>query len=149
MRKTFSLLALSLGVLFLCTAAHAQPFTVTFTLTCDKGASASLDTNPPTTAQVHLVVVDPLNSNQLDCGVSTLSCGPGNRTSTQDCLNIAFVPTNYTTSVGGVLGAGFLDVTSKDATTNSCIVDNAIPSRNISCSGSGHNGAAISASKPH
>jgi hypothetical protein len=143
-------LLLSLGVLFLCTAAHAQPYSVTFTLTCDHGASASLSTNPADpTVDVRLVVMDQLNTTQFDCGSSTLSCGPNNRTSTQECTGITFLPTTYTTSVNGVLMAGGVSVTSKDAATNFCTVDNAVPSKNISCDGSGHNGAALAASKPH
>jgi hypothetical protein len=155
MRKTFSLLTLSLGVLFFCTAAKAQvtTYTVTFTLTCDKQASATLtpvadDPNPLDNYLATIHVAD-AGVQIYDCGISTMQCDGshgGEKTVTATCTNIPFTPVAFITSFFTTVPT--LGVTNKHG-SNSCISAGAVPSSN-DCNGlgGGGKGATLSASSP-
>ena len=149
MRKTFSLLALSLGVLLFSTAAQAD--TVTFTLTCDRNVTAELK---PTAlngggGSASIWVVNANDTQRESCNITFMQCDGPNKTDTQPCTTPSgFVPAFYFTSDG--LDAT-LTVTAKNGRTNSCIAAGATDGSSFSCDPptGGLKVATLSASSPH
>ena len=140
MNKMLSMLSLAVGMLLVCAPAEAQTTsdpTVTFTLRCDRGVSATLET---------ITVCESLAT----CPVPSqtcfpMSCGLADKSDKQVCTVALFTPTWF---YAGTSGTHSLVITDSSGNANSCIAEGAVPSR-FSCTTASGKGVTLAVSRSH